>query len=207
MSEASDRTAEKIKNKRAAKKGSITKRINEMMQLINDNGSRTKVKFMLEKLFVVRDEAIALDKELATLTLDHDDSWIEGEKERCDTIEGDVKEYLESRAGDAPSSVGYTESWAMKLDPERDSLVDDPNFVSSEQAHKFSMRPPQFTGPFDMGGQYMFSSLPCTSYPPVPPMTMNSQTCSAATTFGNKLLLTLQMFLILQTMWTHGSIV
>ena len=56
-------SAERIKNRRTAKKGSITKRIGEITQLINDNGSRTKVKFLLEKLLVVRDEAIVLDKE------------------------------------------------------------------------------------------------------------------------------------------------
>ena len=84
-------SAERIKNRRTAKKGSITKRIGEITQLINDNGSRTKVKFLLEKLLVVRDEAIVLDKELASLDKNHDDSRIEDEKERCGTIEADVK--------------------------------------------------------------------------------------------------------------------
>ena len=42
-------------------------------------------------LLVVRDEVIVLDKELASLDKNHDDSRIEDEKERCRTIEADVK--------------------------------------------------------------------------------------------------------------------
>ena len=85
-------SAERIKSRRAAKKGSITKRIAEITQIINDNGSRRKVKLLLEKLFVVRDQAIVLDKELASLVSDHDDSWIEDEVGRCDTIDAEVKD-------------------------------------------------------------------------------------------------------------------
>ena len=71
--------AERLKNKRAAKKGSITKRINEITQLINDNGSRTKVKFLLQALLKVKGEAQELDSQLARLNSDHDETWMEAE--------------------------------------------------------------------------------------------------------------------------------
>ena len=164
-------SAERIKNRRTAKKGSITKRIGEITQLINDNGSRTKVKFLLEKLLVVRDEAIVLDTELAALDKNHDDSWIENEKERCDTIEGDVKEYLESRADDPASVSSIAASWVERHQPEVDSVLGEltkntaswtlhDQYTTAADMPKYTMHPPHLSGTYDLGGQYTYSSLP-----------------------------------------------
>ena len=38
----------------------------------------------------MKKEAETIDNELADLVEDHDESWIENEGERCDTIESDV---------------------------------------------------------------------------------------------------------------------
>ena len=95
-SSTEEKHIQRLKNRRAAKKGSITKRINEITQLLNDSGSRTKIKSLLAFLLVVKKEAETIDNELADLVEDHDESWIENERERCDTIESDVVEYLEA---------------------------------------------------------------------------------------------------------------
>ena len=76
MSEDRRSPADILKAKRAAKKGSITRRINEITQLINDNGSRTKVNFLLTALQTVKGEAEKLDEELSTLVTDHDEMWM-----------------------------------------------------------------------------------------------------------------------------------
>ena len=120
MSEDRRSPADILKAKRAAKKGSITRRINEITQLINDNGSRTKVKFLLTALQTVKAEAEKLDEELSMLVADHDEMWIENERERCDTISGDVQEYIESRKDDAPSTASLTQSWVLEHAPDVD---------------------------------------------------------------------------------------
>ena len=170
MSEAESNSAERIKSRRAAKKGSITKRIAEITQLITDGGSRRKVKVLLEKLFAVRDQAIALDKELASITSDHDDSWIEDEIGRCDTMEANVNDYLESRIHDPPSVASMTGSWVEKHNIDDGSVVQEiTQSVASLTMHdphlqRYSMRPPQFTGSYDMGGVHTYTSLPFGSF-------------------------------------------
>ena len=161
--------AERLKNKRAAKKGSITKRINEITQLINDNGSRTKVKFLLKALLKVKEEAQELDSKLASVTSDHDETWMEAENERCDTISADVEEYLEQRKDDAPSTLSLTESWVQQHTPAAESVIEElntytnnistalPSYDPQNAYHKYPMRP-QYTG---------FNTSPVFTQPPV----------------------------------------
>ena len=49
-----EKAIQRLKNRRAAKKGSITKRINEIMQLLNDSGSPTKIKSLMGFLLEVK---------------------------------------------------------------------------------------------------------------------------------------------------------
>ena len=173
MSDSKRSPADVLKAKRAAKKGSMTRRINEITQIINDNGSRTKVTFLLKALLTVKAEAEKLDDELSSLVTDHDEAWMESERERCDTIAAEVEEYLESRVGDAPSSVSLTESWVKKHSPETEEASDnqsvvmvstaednhfDPSSMSNmslSESYKYPMRPPMrpplFTGSFSVG--------------------------------------------------------
>ena len=166
MSDSKRSPADVLKAKRAAKKGSMTRRINEIMQIINDCGSRTKVSFLLTALLTVKAEAEKLDEELSNLVTDHDESWIESERERCDTIAADVEEYLRSRAEEAPSSASLTESWVKKHSPgtEEDSEIQsvmtgahaednrfDPSTMTNmslSDSYKYPMRPPLFTGSY-----------------------------------------------------------
>ena len=97
-----EKAIQRLKNRRAAKKGSITKRINEIMQLLNDSGSRTKIKSLMGFLLVVKGEAEKVDSELAELVEDHDETWIEAERESGDTTQADVDEYLAAREHNPP---------------------------------------------------------------------------------------------------------
>ena len=45
-----ERRVVKIKRLRAGKKGSITKRIDQVLQLIKENASRTKIKYLMTAL-------------------------------------------------------------------------------------------------------------------------------------------------------------
>ena len=126
----------KLKKRRGVKKGSITRRINEIVKLINEQGSRTKVKSLLRFLLVVKQEVEDIEQELADLDENHDESWIEAERERFDTVQADVDEYLTSRADDPPSTVSLTESWIHHNAPGIDntsSLDDDVNRLAEDK--------------------------------------------------------------------------
>ena len=141
----------KLKKRRATKKAAITRGINGIMELINERGSRTKVKELLKFLLVVKQEAEDIDTELADIDDDHDESWIEVERERCDTIQADVREYLESRADDPPPLTSMTEAWVQQHAPGIDdgSSLEDHAPVETEirdqhgeQSHQEDLLPP-----------------------------------------------------------------
>ena len=118
----------RLKKRRATKKASITRRINGIMELINNRGKRTKVTELLKFLLVVMQEAEDINQELADIDDDHDESWIEVERERCDTIRADVQDYIASRIDDPPSTASLTEEWVQQHAPGIDntsSLDDD----------------------------------------------------------------------------------
>ena len=87
------------------------------MQLLNDSGSRTKIKSLMGFLLVVKGEAEKVDSELAELVEDHDETWIEAERESCDTTQADVDEYLAAREHDPPSTASLTDSWVKQHAP------------------------------------------------------------------------------------------
>ena len=73
---------QRLKNRRAAKMGSITKGINEITELLKDSGNRTKIKCLHAFLLVVKKETEFIDNELADLVEDHDERWIDNERLR-----------------------------------------------------------------------------------------------------------------------------
>ena len=98
------------------------------MELINKRGKRTKVTELLKFLLVVMQEAEDINQELADIDDDHDESWIEVERERCDTIRADVQDYIASRIDDPPSTASLTDEWVQQHAPGIDntsSLDDD----------------------------------------------------------------------------------
>ncbi len=158
-----DKEVKKLRKQRGAKGESLKRRINEIEQLINNNGSRTKVKALLGFLLVVKKETETLDTKLSDVDEEHDASWIEVERERCDKAEASVADYLAARVEDPPSTADLTDSWVKMHAPGMSSggsvdLNEETNSVNKRETdvsynprfdgyasssyHRFPMRPP-----------------------------------------------------------------
>ena len=98
-----------LKRKRAGKKGLITKKILQIKQLIEERGSRTKLKFLHESLIMVKREAENLHVELMQLLPENDenygDDWVEDISFNVDECSSEINEYLISRRDDPPSDT------------------------------------------------------------------------------------------------------
>ena len=105
----------KILRLRAGKKGSITKRIDALHRLIEEGGSRTKIKYLLDALHKVHEETKELCEELNQLIAEPDNEWMEAVTLRVDICASDVQDYINQRVLDPPSTdCSMTESWVLK---------------------------------------------------------------------------------------------
>ena len=96
---------------RAGKKGSITKRIEQLSRLVSEGGSRTKIKYLLVALV----EVVNATKDVCRG--DPDQEWIEQVTMRVDTCAAEVQDYIDARKDDAPSFASLTESWVRTHAP------------------------------------------------------------------------------------------
>ena len=109
----------KLKRQRAGKKGSITKRIEQLNRLLSEGGSRTKIKYLHSAMIEVHNATKAICEQINVLMDSDDTDWIEEVDLNVDTCTAEVNEYLEARKDDAESSVrSFTESWVRKHEPE-----------------------------------------------------------------------------------------
>ena len=94
---------ETLRRKRGGKKGSITKRIKQIDEIIVKRGSRSKLMVLLEQLNVTLNDAIilhdALMEKIDKNEADYSDDYIEELSIEVDTCTSNVMEYLEERAG------------------------------------------------------------------------------------------------------------
>ena len=102
-----------LKNKRKALKGSITKRIAELQRLVSERGSRTKIRFIQDKMNGVLIQMHEVADKVLKITKDYvDEEWMQQETVRADEIAAEIADYLASREGDAPSDENATTaSW------------------------------------------------------------------------------------------------
>ena len=100
-----------LSRKRINHKGWITRRINEIRQLIADNGSRTRIRTLRDKMLEVFEEEKDINVQLEQLNVQEDGSWLLDERDRIDFCISEVEEYLESRAGEESSKASDTASW------------------------------------------------------------------------------------------------
>ena len=106
-----------LKHKRRGQKGSITKRIEELKRLISESGSRTKIRFLYDKLMGMYNEMSAVAANIYSITNDFaDEEWLQQETIRVDDISSDINEYLEARKDDADSTE-RTASWVHEYCP------------------------------------------------------------------------------------------
>ena len=101
----------KLKRVRAGKKGSVTKRIEQLTRLVSEGGSRTKIKYLFSALEEKYKEVGQLCVKIESLTDEEDTCWLEEVKMRFDSCAADVYDYLEARKDDPPStSPNFTAS-------------------------------------------------------------------------------------------------
>ena len=102
----------RLKHRRRSYKGSVTTRIATLERLVSEGGSRTKIRFLHEKLKETFAELSTVAKDIYQLTKEFDDEdWLAVETIRVDNITAEVVDYLEARKDDAPSDNSLTESW------------------------------------------------------------------------------------------------
>ena len=101
------RVEDKVKTltrKSADKKGLTTKKIMQIKKLIEEKGSRKKLKFFHKSLIMVKREAENLHEELMELLAENDqnysDDWIEDISFNVDECSREINEYLISRRDD-----------------------------------------------------------------------------------------------------------
>ena len=109
-----DKTIARAREKRKGKKTSITVRCKNIAKLIDQRGSRTRVKHAKDELQkVLNDAVLAHELYLQLLTPEHkdfNDDWIENLAIEVDGCCALVEDYLETRAGEPPSVEGSVAS-------------------------------------------------------------------------------------------------
>ena len=98
-------------NSRRGKKGSITKRIQQIDRIVGEGGSRSKIEFLVSALIEVQKAMQGVCEELMTIATDTDSEYLDNENLRIDTCIAEAKEYLERRKNDPPSTGSLCESW------------------------------------------------------------------------------------------------
>ena len=102
-----EESIKRARYRKTGKKISIKKRINQIQNLIQEQGSRTKITSLTEQLKRVLQEARTCYEEfLSLIGSDHkeyDESWIEDLSITVDSCVSDVDEYMHERRLDPPS--------------------------------------------------------------------------------------------------------
>ena len=112
-------------NSRRGKKGSITKRIQQIDRIVGEGGSRSKIEFLVSALIEVQKAMQGVCEELMTIATDTDSEYLDNENLRIDTCIAEAKEYLERRKNDPPSTGSLCESWVQKHNAVNDFVLED----------------------------------------------------------------------------------
>ena len=104
-----DEAIGKLKRKRSGEKSIINMKINQINKLIEEHGTRTKLKFLHGKLLEAQSEMTDLHEQLMEELAPDDplfnDDWITEVNKAIDECSSKVNEYLLSRANDPPSDA------------------------------------------------------------------------------------------------------
>ena len=108
--------------KRAGKAAYIKKLINEIQRLINERGSRTKIRLMKDQIEKSFPDAYQLHEALMQILDEGDpnlnDEWITSLEFDIQTCYADIAEYLSQREGDPPSEDMSTRSLLLPRNPD-----------------------------------------------------------------------------------------
>ena len=94
-----------LRRQRGGKKGSITKRIQHIEDIIKENGSRTRICSLFDSMLLVKKEASSINQTLEELGEETED-WMDDIIFQVDNIKSRIDEYLELHREDAPSEQG-----------------------------------------------------------------------------------------------------
>ena len=107
-----------LKRKRTGKKMLITKKINQINELVQQRSSRTKISYLRDSLNQVYADLIKENEEFMNLNpcIDEENcqEWILEIQFEIDTCNSTVQEYLDSRKDDPPSDTQSISSWAKQ---------------------------------------------------------------------------------------------
>ena len=122
-------------NSRRGKKGSITKRIAQINQIVGDGGSRSQVTYLVDALLKVQQALQAVCEELNTLAPETDSEYLDNENLRIDTCVAEAKGYLDRRRDDPPSTDSLTQSWVRNHAAENDNVSLSDQLFTDEVDH------------------------------------------------------------------------
>ena len=131
-----------MQNQRRGKKGAITSKIESLTRLVSEGGSRTRIRFLHDRLTEIYKEVCAIAEEIHRRTNDHaDEEWLNAERVRYDECSAEVTDYLESRKDEAPSTESLTESWVNKhtADTVRDATIISEDDVPIDEFSNFTL--------------------------------------------------------------------
>ena len=104
-----------LKRKRTAQKSLITRKINQISQLITERGSRTKIRYLKDKLNDVLRETEIINEKMISMSdeasIETDPGWMEDVTFNVDTCNSDIQEYIDSRKDKPPSDNRSIRSW------------------------------------------------------------------------------------------------
>ena len=111
-----------MKRKRTAEKSLITRKINQIRQLITERGSRIKILYLKDKLNDALRETEIINKELISMSdevsIETDPGWMEDVTFNVDTCHSDIQEYIDSRKDESPSDNRSIRSWIERCQSE-----------------------------------------------------------------------------------------
>ena len=137
-----------LKRSRAGKKGSITKRVEQLKRIVSEGGSRTRLQYLLSCLLEVQKAVKLISSEILQLSGNDqaDIAWLEDVNFTVDDCASEVHGYLDARKNDPESDPSMTESWAYKhashIDLASDKSSENDEDIDTETSKKFDT----FTG-------------------------------------------------------------
>ena len=108
-----------LKRKRTAKKSLITRKINQISQLITKRGSRTKILFLKDKLNDIFRETEIINEKMISMSdeasIETDPGWMEDVTFNVDTCNSDIQKHMDSRKDEPPSDNRFISLWIERF--------------------------------------------------------------------------------------------
>ena len=112
-----------LKRKGTAEKSLITRKNNQISQLITERGSRTKILCLKDKLNDILRETEIINEEMISMpdetSIGTDPAWMEDVTFNVDTCNSNIQEYIDFRKDKPPSDNRSIRSWIERCQSEK----------------------------------------------------------------------------------------